>query len=177
MVLAILGILAAILYPVTSSSHWPSRRSLCQSNLKQLGLGFAQYVQDAGEKYPPSSVAWGDAVRPYVKSWQIYQCPSVEDKRAEQSTDYYMNARLRGVKLNALQDDSLTILAGEGKSGQPLNAVLSALPTSWLKSPSPALRHLDGSNYLFADWHVKWLRPEKITLQPAGKNLPTFLIR
>lgn len=51
-VIAIISILAAILFPVFARARENARRASCQSNLKQLGLGFAQYLQDYDERYP-----------------------------------------------------------------------------------------------------------------------------
>ncbi|MEO6907925.1 MAG: prepilin-type N-terminal cleavage/methylation domain-containing protein, partial [Abditibacteriaceae bacterium] len=51
-VIAIIAILAAILFPVFSRAREMARRASCQSNLKQIGLGFAQYIQDYDGHYP-----------------------------------------------------------------------------------------------------------------------------
>src|SRR6476619_5175287 len=51
-VIAIIAILAAILFPVFGRARENARRSSCQSNLKQIGLGIAQYTQDNDEAYP-----------------------------------------------------------------------------------------------------------------------------
>lgn len=91
-VIAIIGLLAAILFPVFSRARENARRTSCQSNLKQLGLGFQQYIQDYDGKWPNRcfglncSVAmavrsdnlytWQDAVFTYVKSEGVYNCPS-----------------------------------------------------------------------------------------------------
>ncbi|BCM88382.1 hypothetical protein IAD21_00213 [Abditibacteriota bacterium] len=86
-VVAIIAILAAILFPVFARARENARRSTCQSNLRQIALGIAQYVQDYDEKFPLGVVnrtllpttgtyAWGDAVQTYIKSLQVYQCPS-----------------------------------------------------------------------------------------------------
>ncbi|RYG56957.1 DUF1559 domain-containing protein [bacterium] len=84
-VIAIIAILAAILFPVFGRARENARRSSCQSNLKQVGLGIAQYTQDYDEKMPVAyweitpggrQFAWKDAVQPYVKSIQIFACPS-----------------------------------------------------------------------------------------------------
>ena len=45
-VIAIIAILAAILFPVFARARENARRASCQSNLKQLGLAAAQYLQD-----------------------------------------------------------------------------------------------------------------------------------
>ena len=51
-VIAIVSILAAILFPVFSKVRENARRAVCQSNLKQIGLAFDQYVSDYDETYP-----------------------------------------------------------------------------------------------------------------------------
>lgn len=91
-VIAIIAILAAILFPVFGRARENARRSSCQSNLKQIGLGILQYTQDYDERLPPSGFRgltnatctnsnlrcnpWQGLVQPYVKSTQIFACPS-----------------------------------------------------------------------------------------------------
>ena len=108
-VIAIIAILAAILFPVFARARENARRASCQSNLKQIGLGIAQYTQDFDEKLPlpvwmipggfmPANDArqmpnpkafdsyqgfvtsWVDEINPYVKSDQIYYCASDSDR-------------------------------------------------------------------------------------------------
>jgi prepilin-type processing-associated H-X9-DG protein len=55
-VIAIVSILAAILFPVFQSVRENARRTQCLSNMKQIGLGAEQYLQDADERYPQSKV-------------------------------------------------------------------------------------------------------------------------
>ncbi len=86
-VIAIIAILAAILFPVFARARENARRSSCQSNLKQIGLGALQYIQDYDEMMMPAYTGsilaatgpvqtWGDFVQPYVKSTQLLDCPS-----------------------------------------------------------------------------------------------------
>jgi prepilin-type N-terminal cleavage/methylation domain-containing protein/prepilin-type processing-associated H-X9-DG protein len=53
-VIAIIAILAAILFPVFQSVRENARRTTCASNLKQIGLGMTQYLQDSEETFPPT---------------------------------------------------------------------------------------------------------------------------
>ena len=85
-VIAIIAILAAILFPVFARARENARRTSCQSNLKQLGLGIMQYTQDYDERFPlynwGGSTApaghggWANTMQPYLKSVQLLQCPS-----------------------------------------------------------------------------------------------------
>ena len=83
-VIAIIAILAAILFPVFARARENARRSSCQSNLKQIGLGILQYTQDFDERYPTGTrfgtayvgIGWIGAINPYTKSIQVFQCPS-----------------------------------------------------------------------------------------------------
>jgi prepilin-type N-terminal cleavage/methylation domain-containing protein len=95
-VIAIIAILAAILFPVFARARENARRASCQSNLKQIGLGLMQYTQDYDELLPRSrmsgialpangalaavpsqnDVPWHFVIQPYVKSFQLFKCPS-----------------------------------------------------------------------------------------------------
>ena len=84
-VIAIIAILAAILFPVFARARENARRSSCQSNLKQIGLGMLQYTQDYDEKTTPIRIdgaatgqrgLWYTQFQPYVKSTQLFACPS-----------------------------------------------------------------------------------------------------
>jgi type II secretory pathway pseudopilin PulG len=50
--IAIIAILAAILFPVFARARENARKSTCQSNLKQLGTSMLMYVQDYDERFP-----------------------------------------------------------------------------------------------------------------------------
>ena len=80
-VIAIIAILAAILFPVFARARENGRRTSCQSNLKQLGLGIAQYNADYDEHYPLGlyddwNNGWPTAIEPYLKSIEVFRCPS-----------------------------------------------------------------------------------------------------
>jgi prepilin-type N-terminal cleavage/methylation domain-containing protein/prepilin-type processing-associated H-X9-DG protein len=107
-VIAIIAILAAILFPVFARARENARRTSCQSNLKQIGLGLIQYTQDYDEQlastyYHPDGASnvswysnntdvykWMDAIYPYVKSEQIFDCPSADASGSFKYT-YYKN--------------------------------------------------------------------------------------
>lgn len=183
-VVAIVAILAAILLPVFNRGphHGGNARvSSCQSNLKMIGLAFIQYSQDYDEKLPPIANAragyWAGSLQSYVRSWQVFQCPS-DPNSANKTTDYYYNARVAETKIETLLWPKSTILSGEGSGAQQPLYHLEQLPTQWRQNEkSPASRHIDVANYLFIDGHVKWLKPEQVTMQPPATGAPTFLVR
>src|SRR5665213_297271 len=81
-VIAIIAILAAILFPVFAKVREKARQTSCLSNMKQLGLAFAQYNEDYDEKQPngtwwsySSGAGWDGEIYPYVKSVNVFLCP------------------------------------------------------------------------------------------------------
>lgn len=95
-VIAILLILAGVLFPVFARAREGARRSACNSNLKQLGLCMLQYLQDydealvransgpsvggnAGVKPSDPTTGdykWMDALYPYTRTTAVFDCPS-----------------------------------------------------------------------------------------------------
>ena len=81
-VIAIISILAAILFPVFARARENARKAACMSNLKQIGLGMAMYVQDNDETFPVGwrdaavDVYWYEVLQPYIKNKQVFVCPT-----------------------------------------------------------------------------------------------------
>lgn len=84
-VIAIIAILAAILFPVFAQAREKARQTACLSNTKQMGLAIFQYTQDYDETLPNSGLGgggpnqanrWFKAIYPYVKSLDVFVCPS-----------------------------------------------------------------------------------------------------
>ncbi len=81
-VLVIVGLLAGLLFPVLSSARENARTTSCASNLKQIGQAMTLYLQDNGQRYPlstqPPNCTWVDSIYPYIKSTQVFSCPSAQ---------------------------------------------------------------------------------------------------
>ena len=179
-VIAIIAILAAILFPVFARARENARRASCSSNLKQIGLGIMQYTQDYDENYPirnnDASGNWAQTVQPYVKSTQLFKCPSNTGKEIMQGglgppapqipASYGTNHRLmpdrnEPVGLSVLQSASQKIMVSE--SGYNWNDYGAPwwTNTEWQDAGAKGYfhGHLGQGNYLFADGHVKSLKP------------------
>lgn len=189
-VIAIIAILAAILFPVFGRVRENARRSSCQSNLKQLGLAVIQYTQDFDEKMPrswadsPSRIAAGDSLfkelDAYVKSSQILRCPSDPMPVSVYPWSYGYNYVYLGfgdasaippVKVAAIKNPSQTVMMTDTATGSDL----VYRPASWTQAyvangtpyyTLPARSHFGGTNALWVDGHVKWAKLE--TLQTAA---------
>ena len=88
-VIAIIAILASIMMPALSSAREAGKRTVCLSNLKQIGTAMEMYIQynrnrlpycrsypgnpADGEEYLPSLP---DTLQPYLEQKNIFECPS-----------------------------------------------------------------------------------------------------
>ncbi len=83
-VIAIIGLLAALIFPVFNSARNSSRRTACASNLHQIGLAVQMYAQDARNQFPPfyadllseKYCCWATQIYPYTRSTAVFKCPS-----------------------------------------------------------------------------------------------------
>jgi prepilin-type N-terminal cleavage/methylation domain-containing protein/prepilin-type processing-associated H-X9-DG protein len=93
-VIAIIALLAAILFPVFAQAREKARQTTCSSNLRQLGIALAMYIQDADEtapsdtvKAPPinggvdDTVPYDRLLTPYIKNDGLWRCPSDSVRR------------------------------------------------------------------------------------------------
>jgi prepilin-type N-terminal cleavage/methylation domain-containing protein/prepilin-type processing-associated H-X9-DG protein len=223
--ISIIAVLAAILFPVFARARENARRASCMSNLKQISLGIRMYTQDYDEHVPPIQInaapdpanpyGWADAVQPYVKSTQLFQCPSEKwgplhpndsvfhgpkhNEAGAGYTDYWMNSMaskttaqgLGGKSIAEFVSPSQTVLLGDGGgtwSNKPSfysdsryysnsTAKTTAALGYCSSSSAPHLavimdegseRHLDGTNFAFADGHVKWIKGAGDGVHSAG---------
>lgn len=82
-VTVIIAVMAAAMVPAVVKARQQQQEAeqkTCLSNIKQLNLGILQYVQDYDETYPPAykgaPQTWGGRIWPYVKSAQVFKCPT-----------------------------------------------------------------------------------------------------
>jgi prepilin-type N-terminal cleavage/methylation domain-containing protein/prepilin-type processing-associated H-X9-DG protein len=162
-VIAIIALLAAILFPVFARARENARRASCQSNMKQLALGMIQYTQDYDETFPVSAAygsphyssypnweiqqtpTWGAQIFPYVKSVQVYACPSDRTKSSGNPTGYSSTTRVRSsFAMNSnIGDGSAVCAAGcTNGSGNPITSItlpLGAKLSAFSETPKTVL--------------------------------------
>lgn len=82
-VIAVIALLASLLLPALSAAKAKARAARCQSNLRQIGLGFSQYVGDT-QWYPCAWTqdtpwhSWSALISNYVGAsyeQDVYRCP------------------------------------------------------------------------------------------------------
>src|SRR3989304_367263 len=82
LVIAIIAILAAILFPVFAKARDKARQATCLSNVKQLTLALLMYAEDYDEGLPAATgwgnYGWWGRIRPYTKSSGILHCPAAQ---------------------------------------------------------------------------------------------------
>lgn len=186
-VIGILMLLGALLFPVFSRARENGKRTVCLSNLKQVALSLEMYTQDNNRRYPPAPptpptglLGWSWAVKDIAKSDEIFQCPSEGKKPDEGFSDYWMNANLLGKSDVRIRQPASVILNGDGEANS-VEYALAEIASSpdweqWDKEDPYATRHLGGANYSFADGHVKFLKPDQVTTSaPDGTNFSLLI--
>ncbi|MEJ7612207.1 MAG: prepilin-type N-terminal cleavage/methylation domain-containing protein [Candidatus Fervidibacter sacchari] len=168
-VIAIIAILAAILLPVFSRVREKARATTCISNMKQQGLAMLQYVNDYDGVYMPFP-QWKSRLDPYMTNRCLWKCPS-----RPQLPWFYGH----GVNLGCMHGSIFVRGIAEVHEAVITQPAQKIATLEWDRCNAgapcgpPGLFHggatcywavcrihLDGSNLLFADGHVKWLKPE-----------------
>ena len=182
-VVAIVALLAAILFPAFSRARENARRTSCASNLKQIYLAHYLYKEDYDGVFAPAAyvnasggrVEWPELFLPYTRSRQVFLCPS---DAASTQLSFGLNTiafadvehlppQPGGVRLGTLRFDSAStyVMACESGTGDDFQ---TPRPDSWkIVPPSsgsgfngdarPSARHFGRTNVAFLDGHVKSL--------------------
>ena len=178
-VIAIIAILAAILFPVFARAREKARQASCQSNLKQVTLGYLMYAQDYDEWFPGFlngntgilRLPWYTVIQPYVKNTQCYICPSTKfyNTPNRYSTSSSSGADYWGYNMATIQRpaEKFLIADGAGESSSHTAVVSLTCMVNGMYSVGSCRGHLwpahnDMANVAFCDGHAKWLSEQNI---------------
>jgi prepilin-type N-terminal cleavage/methylation domain-containing protein len=198
-VIAIIAILAAILFPVFARAREQARKTTCMSNMKQITLSMMQYTQDYDERYPANrpncshgdngtfpywnqdgingiddfhmQAQWfAELVQPYVKSRQIFRCPSAP---AGNFKDWFSNgaspALLRARGFTGIDYEwklayALASRCGQGLAQYHMPATQVMIFENWMTGAphdgevTSAIDKRASHVIGFNDGHAKWMK-------------------
>ena len=103
-VIAIIAILAAILFPVFMNAKDKSRETTCLNNAKQIGLAQVSYWDDWNDTFQAGvlkqrpvfdfDTSWLAVLMPWIKSRNVWYCPSAKGKGEGWTPSFRANAFL-----------------------------------------------------------------------------------
>jgi len=143
-VIAIIAILAAILFPVFAQARSRARAISCVSSIKQWGTAAFMYAQDYDEKYPKffrsvpnynptagntaatgwnaAGYYWHESIYPYIKNYQSLLCTEVQGGLSPYCLPYGWNwAYVHDNSMAQYEYPAETLLIVDGK-GRPTSA-------------------------------------------------------
>ena len=195
---AIVGLLSAMLLPALKAAYSKARRTSCLSNLRQIGMGFHDYLDTYGEVFPLAEDpvhteptywlwmgrGWRKRLAPHLsREERIFWCPSDNasvTKYSSTSYAYSMAFYHSPTQINAMTTPAHTYSNPVPSVPQYLARVKNpdkkALAGEWTSNHVRA----DGDNgwwnwsgsrnYLFVDGHATYL--DAVSILPANDGLP-----
>jgi prepilin-type N-terminal cleavage/methylation domain-containing protein/prepilin-type processing-associated H-X9-DG protein len=177
-VIAIIAIMAAFLFPVFAAATAKSKQAACLSNIRQVQMGLMMYASDNGGVHAPltypvldTEMTWPTIIFPYVKNVEVYLCPSNPTpyqiplfgakeivKQCSFGRNFYDYGREKG-GLDSKQQYSSEMMS-----------LIDCSAPVLMFAPWAAPVHENGCNTVFMDGHAKWLAYDAI---PAGVHQPT----
>jgi len=192
----VVGVVAAILFPVFAKVRTTNNRFTCASNMKQLGLAMMQYEQDYDGEMPrlddgTAAGTWKTFMYPYIKSHDVYACPQREPKPPIGRDGFPISfaANTAGVHTTGGPHGPFAPWAYPVHIGDIAHPGWTIALCEVQNTGSPGFDiddpffgpehgtlfagHTGGGSYLFVDGHVKHLKPaETITSSAADGGMP-----
>ena len=183
-VVAIIALLVAILVPALDQAREMANRSVCASNLRQMGIAFHTYsghwdgwLPPFGYLAPESGPSWEQAINLYLGEEGAWDSGYLECPTLHEGSSYAVNygcvisyPTYRGGSRQLAQVPVSTYIAADGRSfiyGPEYSQWTliedtdddgiddSGIGTGQYNGLKP--RHERGANFLYADAHVSWV--------------------
>jgi len=188
-VVAIIMVLAAIIYPVYEIANKRADTIHCVNNMKHVATAALLYAGDYDDFLVPARVSsgppgtlgtgWDVLLLPYHNVQELYLCLSDQTPDWAAGTVCYKHsyginyevAMIGGynnaaLPLERIQSPTQTILFFEIKGNA--RALGTSVPAEGFAKVET--RHNDGANFAFVDGHVKWYHP-RTTYLDATDNM------
>lgn len=181
MVIGIIAILAALLFPVFAQARNKAQAAQCQSNLKQIGLAVAMYASDYDDRFPwgidaadyycpqiwsgyPQYQAWISSMyfvdlvlNPYIKNRELWHCSMDSGFDELEDAGIALNGRPTAFQAFGNSYHFRTELAFSqiGSANMENSTAVNVFFDAWGGWHGTAVRGRERWNMLFADGHVK----------------------
>ena len=181
-VVAIIAVLAAILFPVFAQAREKARQSTCLNNQRQIVASILIYVQDNDDTFPPELNVW-PAINVPAK---VLVCPSDKNKLPN---GYVFSDGLCGLVLGKLSTPAQVMCTADGQHNAGQGNLNNGNFTSYLNiaygAEDYAYRHGNAFIASYCDGHVDtatqiggsgalaWLRADKGVHISSTTNLST----
>jgi prepilin-type N-terminal cleavage/methylation domain-containing protein len=159
-VIAVVGVLIALLLPVLATARKNASKAKCANNLSQIKRLLDTYTAENSGKMP-GETNWRALLDTEMKGVsEIFQCPT-----SETSPSYSVNKKVTSaadldVYLSQVNNTSTTIFVCDGINNSV--DITDATPSDEITQLGDArTRHLDGANYLTLDGTIKYWVPPK----------------
>ncbi len=178
-VIAIVGTLGAILFPVLARAREAGRATACLAHEHQIVVGVLAYVQDWDERFPqlhPTPVggpvfvtpppdaplellgSWRGMLATTISTPELFGCPSDIGFGQLHPSSYAPNGYLGyGAALADVSRPAQTILAAEVAGGSLAEDLSPWLGRETLSGDIAVDRHNGLAQYVFVDGHVRKL--------------------
>ena len=187
-VIAVIAILAAILFPVFSQAREKARQTSCASNMRQIGLAVGMYLQDYEHyvpdlvfgqppqyivywmKHPSARAAERYLLEPYIRNDGIRICPSRKNRDGRYTINGWFGEPFgvsetspQGQLDAAVPNPSSTLIVWEHSVSASSCVTGQYGGTGGMPDPQAGISHWEsnhhqGFNALWCDGHVKRMR-------------------
>jgi prepilin-type processing-associated H-X9-DG protein len=163
-VIAIIAVLAAILFPVFSRSREKARQTVCLNNLRQIATAVLSDAQDRGETLLPAAEVWSALTLPAA----TLTCPNAPDRR------YAFNGLIAGKSLGDPELGSATtcLLAADGALSSG-----AAPPVATAIEDLSLTRHTGACIAAYLDGHTERVLPPEASawLPERSPSIPLIM--